>query len=122
LPPESASNRLHFGEPVLLLRAPYRLSFAYAGEDQQWRSSWRDSERLPAKVRLTVRDASNARAISTVASIHVQSLAQGDCKQGDGKCDGNAGTQASSQGGAQQGNSPGTSQQTGAGAGQGGSP
>jgi general secretion pathway protein J len=122
LPPESASNQLHFGEPVLLLRAPYRLSFAYAGEDQQWQSSWRDSERLPAKVRLTVRDASNARAISTVASIHVQSLAQGDCKQGDGKCDGNAGTQVSSQGGAQQGNSPGTSQQTGAGAGQGGSP
>ena len=122
LPPESASNQLHFGEPVLLLRAPYRLSFAYAGEDQQWQSSWQDSEKLPAKVRLTVRDASNARAISTVASIHVQSSAQGDCKQGDGKCDGNAGTQANSQGGAQQGNSPAASQQTGgAAAGQGGS-
>src|ERR1700728_1010963 len=100
LPPEAASDQLHFGEPVLLLRAPYRLSFAYADEDQQWQSSWRDSEKLPAKVRLTVRDASNARAISTVASIHVQSSAQGDCKQGDGKCDGNAGTQANSQGGA----------------------
>jgi general secretion pathway protein J len=122
LPPEAASDQLHFGEPVLLLRAPYRLSFAYAGEDQQWQSSWRDSEKLPAKVRLTVRDASNARAISTVASIHVQSSAQGDCKQGDGKCDGNAGTQANSQGGAQQGNSPAASQQTGgAAAGQGGS-
>src|ERR1700733_2248724 len=122
LPPESASNQLHFGEPVLLLRAPYRLSCAYAGKYEQWQSSWQDSEKLPAKVRLTVRYASNARAISTVASIHVQSLAQGDCKQGDGKCDGNASAPAASQGGAQQGNSPGTSQQTGAAAGQGGSP
>jgi general secretion pathway protein J len=123
LPPEQASDQLHFGEPVLLLRAPYRLSFAYAGEDQPWQSSWRDSDKLPARIRLTVRDASNARAISTVASIHVQSLAQGDCKQGDGKCDGNTGAPATSQGGAQQGNSPGASPQTGAAAaGQGGSP
>ena len=123
LPPEQGSDQLHFGEPVLLLRAPYRLSFAYAGEDQKWQSSWRDSEKLPAKVRLTVRDASNARAISTVASIHVQSLAQGDCKQGDGKCDGNAGAQATSQGAAPQGNSTAASQQTGgAAAGQGGQP
>jgi general secretion pathway protein J len=107
---------------VLLLRAPYRLSFAYAGEDQEWQSSWRDSDKLPAKIKLTVRDTSNARAISTVASVRVQSLAQGDCKQADGKCDDNAGTQAASQGGAQPGNSPATSPQTSGGAaGQGGS-
>ncbi len=121
LPPDSASDQLHFGEPVLLLRAPYRLFFAYAGEDRQWQGSWRDSDKLPAKIRLTVRDTSNARAISTVASIHVQSLAQGDCKQGDGKCDGSTGAPAASQGGAQQGNSPAASPQ-GAAAGQGGSP
>jgi general secretion pathway protein J len=121
LPPDSASGQLHFGEPVLLLRAPYRLSFAYAGEDQPWQSSWRDSDRLPAKIRLTVRDATNARAISTVASIHVQSLAQGDCKQGDGKCDGNTGAPSASQGGAQQGNSSAASPQSAA-VGQGGSP
>jgi hypothetical protein len=36
---------------------------------------------LPAKIRLTVRDSSNARAISTVTTIHVQSPAKGDCKQ-----------------------------------------
>ena len=118
LPPESGSDQLHFSEPVLLLRSPYRLSFAYAGEDQPWQSSWRDSDRLPAKIRLTVRDTSNARAISTVASVHVQSLAQGDCKQPDAKCDGNAGAPAASQG-----NSPSASQGAGgAAAGKGGSP
>ena len=122
LPPESASSQLHFGEPVLLLRAPYRLSFAYAAEDREWQSSWRDSDKLPAKIKLTVRDTSNARAISTVATVRVQSLAQGDCKQPDAKCDDNAGTPAASQGGAPQGNAPATSQQTGgAAAGQGGS-
>ena len=92
LPPEaSLSDQLHFGEPVVLLRAPYRLSFAYAGEDHAWQSSWQDPDQLPAKIRLTVRDASSERAaISTVTSIHVQSSAQGDCKQPDGQCDDNA--------------------------------
>ena len=118
MPPESASDQLHFGEPVLLLRAPYQLSLAYAGEDQAWQSSWKDSEKLPAKIRLTVRDSSNARTVSTVASIHVQSQAQGECKQADEKCDDNSGPAAAAAG--QPGNSPGGSQQAG-GAGQAGS-
>jgi general secretion pathway protein J len=83
LPPESpVADQLRFSEPVVLLRAPYRLSFAYAGDDHAWKSSWRDSERLPAKVRLTVSDASSGRVltISTVATIHIQASAQGDCK------------------------------------------
>ncbi|MGA2053676.1 MAG: prepilin-type N-terminal cleavage/methylation domain-containing protein [Bradyrhizobium sp.] len=83
LPPElSPADQFHFGEPVVLLRAPYRLTFAYAGDDHAWKSSWRDAERLPSKIRLTVSDASSGRVltISTVASIHIQSSAQGDCK------------------------------------------
>jgi general secretion pathway protein J len=114
LPPESVAGQLHFGEPVLLLRAPFRLSFAYAGEDQTWQSSWKGSDKLPAKIRVTVRDTNSTRAISTVASIHVQSSAQGDCKDSDGKCDGNTG--AASQG-AQQANPSAGSQQTGSAAG-----
>lgn len=124
LPPESTlADQLHFGEPVVLLRAPYRLSFAYAGEDRAWKSSWQDSEKLPAKVRLTVRDVSSGRVLtlSTVATIHVQSSAQGDCKQPQpngqpptngqqqtgqqqaGQCDDNAGAPANAaQGNAQQ--------------------
>ena len=43
LPPASSlSEQLHFGDPVVLLRAPFRLSFAYAGEDLIWKSNWRD--------------------------------------------------------------------------------
>jgi general secretion pathway protein J len=123
LPPQSTlSDQLHFGDPVVLLRAPYRLSFAYAGEDRAWKSSWRDSEKLPAKVRLTVRDASSGRVLtlSTVATIHVQSSVQGDCKQAQpsgqqpngqrrvGQCDDDPPTNA--QGGPQQSNSSATAQ------------
>jgi general secretion pathway protein J len=125
LPPEaSLSDQLHFGEPVVLLRAPYRLSFAYAAEDHTWKSSWRDSDRLPAKIRLTVRDASGERglAISTVTSIHVQSSAQGDCEQPDGKCDDDGAAQANPQGNAQQAPSASSQQAGSLGTGQGSSP
>jgi general secretion pathway protein J len=75
----SASNQFHFREPVVLLRAPYRLTFAYAGDDdEEWQSSWRDPSKLPSRIKLTVRDSSNGRAISTVTSIHVQSPPQDD--------------------------------------------
>jgi general secretion pathway protein J len=80
MPPNaSASNQFHFREPVVLLRAPYRLTFAYAGDDdEEWQSSWRDPSKLPSRIKLTVRDSSNGRAISTVTSIHVQSPPQDD--------------------------------------------
>jgi general secretion pathway protein J len=113
----SLSEQLHFGEPVLLLRAPYRLSFAYADDDGAWKGSWRDSDKLPAKIKLTVRDAASERvlAISTVTPIHVQSPSGGDCAQPDGKCDGNApgAAQNGAPQGSAQGNSPATSQQAG---------
>ena len=121
LPLASPSEQLRFGEPVLLFRAPFRLSFAYAGDDGAWKNSWRGSDKLPAKIRLTVRDMASERilTISTVTPVHVQSPAGGDCAQPDGKCDGNADASATSQNGAP-GNAPAPSQQAGnAGMGQG---
>ena len=106
----SLSEQVHFGEPVLLLRAPFRLSFAYAGQDLIWKSSWHDADRLPAAIKLTVRDAASERvlSISTVAVVHVQSPAQGECAQPDGGCDGKSGApnnpQGNSQGSSQAGN------------------
>jgi general secretion pathway protein J len=121
LPPQSnLSDRFRFGEPVVLLRAPYRLSFAYAGDDRAWRSNWQEAEKLPARIRLTVRDASSGRVltISTVATVHVQSPAQGDCKQSQpngqppangqqlqaSTCDDDAGAPANNPGSPQQSN------------------
>src|ERR1700733_13171595 len=55
LPPGSSlSEQLRFSDPVVLLRAPFRLSFAYAGQDRIWKNTWRESDTLPTMVRLTV--------------------------------------------------------------------
>ncbi len=112
----SLSEQVHFGEPVLLLRAPFRLSFAYAGQDLIWKSSWHDADRLPAAIKLTVRDAASERilSISTVAPVHVQSPAQGECAQPDGGCDGKSGAPNNPQG-SPQGNSQAGSAATGQG-------
>jgi general secretion pathway protein J len=88
LPPGSTlSEQLHFSDPVVLLRAPFRLSFAYAGQDRIWKNTWRESEVLPAMIRLTVRDAASQRvlSVSTVAPIHVQ--LSSDCMRPDSGCD-----------------------------------
>lgn len=83
----SLSEQLHFSDPVVLLRAPFRLSFAYAGPDRVWKSTWHEAGKLPAMIRLTVRDAASERvlSVSTIAPVHVQ--APSDCTQADGKCD-----------------------------------
>ena len=64
----------NFTDPVVLLRAPYRLSFSYAGADRNWREDWREQVQLPNAVKLTVRDAATQRtlSVSTATLIHVE--------------------------------------------------
>jgi general secretion pathway protein J len=50
------SQRFPFGDPVVLIRTPFRISFAYAGADRVWVEDWNGRERLPDAVRITVRD------------------------------------------------------------------
>jgi general secretion pathway protein J len=78
----------HFTDPVVLLRAPYRISFSYAGGDRVWKQSWNDSETLPAAVLLTVRDdvTGHALPISRIAVIHVTAPADGACNQAEKNC------------------------------------
>ncbi|HET6839984.1 MAG TPA: prepilin-type N-terminal cleavage/methylation domain-containing protein [Bradyrhizobium sp.] len=89
----SLSEQIQFGDPVVLLRVPFRLSFSYAGRDLAWKSSWHDADRLPAAIRLTVRDATTERvlSVSTVASIHADAPAVNCAPPGkdcNGKSDG----------------------------------
>jgi general secretion pathway protein J len=93
----SLSEQIHFREPVVLLRAPFRLSFAYAGEDRVWKSSWHGSDKLPALIRLTIRDAATEQvlSVSTVTPLHVQSPSE--CSRPDGGCDGKSGASQNSQ-------------------------
>ena len=62
-----------FGDPVTLVRAPFRITFSYAGPDRVWLPTWKSRERLPEAVRISVRDtiANRVLAASTVARVRV---------------------------------------------------
>jgi general secretion pathway protein J len=86
----SLSEQIQFGDPVLLFRAPFRLSFSYAGRDRVWKSSWHDADRLPDAIMLTVRDATTERvlSVSTVATVHAEAPAAKSCAQPGKDCNG----------------------------------
>lgn len=63
-----------FSDPVVLLRAPFRLTFSYAGPTGLWTNSWHGSiGGPPSVVRFTVRDMTTERAlaVSTATTVHV---------------------------------------------------
>ena len=76
-----------FANSVVLLRSPYRMSFAYAGRDGIWKNIWQNASELPAAVRLTVRDATSGRtlSVSTTALVHIDMPAA--CASGNSKDD-----------------------------------
>ena len=76
----SPSEQLRLADPVVLLRAPLRLSFAYAGPDKVFRDDWHDADLLPVAIRLTVRDtrSEHVLAVSTVTPVHVDAPAGKD--------------------------------------------
>lgn len=73
----SPSERLHPTDPVVLLRAPLRLSFGYAGPDKVFHDDWQDADKLPVAIRLTVLDTArdHVLAVSTVTPVHVDAPA-----------------------------------------------
>jgi len=73
----SPSEQLRLTDPVVLLRAPLRLLFAYAGPDKVFRDDWHDADKLPVAIQLTVRDTASEHvlAVSTVTPVHVDTPA-----------------------------------------------
>jgi general secretion pathway protein J len=67
-------NPASFTDPVALLRAPFRVTFAYAGRDRIYKDFWQGLPLLPTTVQITVRDAASARtlSISTASLVHVE--------------------------------------------------
>jgi general secretion pathway protein J len=61
-----------FSDPVVLLRSPFRIAFAYAGPDGKWMNTWSNSGELPTAVRFEVRDAEHGLVISTATRIHAE--------------------------------------------------
>jgi general secretion pathway protein J len=71
--PSSLAQAIAFGDPVPLIRAPFHISFAYAGPDRLWLPSWKGRKQLPEAVRISVRDtvANRVLSASTVARLKV---------------------------------------------------
>ncbi len=66
------ADQIPFADPVVLLRMPYRISFAYAGVEGKWGGRWLNSGELPASVRFDIRDVERGTVISSAARIHVE--------------------------------------------------
>lgn len=72
-PGQPIDDQLFFKDPVVLIRAPFRVSFAFAGADRAWRDSWQGEVLLPSAARIEVRDVATDQIlrVSTAALVHV---------------------------------------------------
>ena len=77
-----------FIEPVVLLRAPYRIAFSYAGADRLWKATWTGARELPSAVRFTIRDWATQRTLSasTATVIRTQLPALCASTKDDRRC------------------------------------
>ncbi len=76
--PMPSDAQIRFVDQVVLVRAPFRVSFAYADADHSWQPTWRDRMQLPAAIRVSVRDARTGQvlAVSSAAIVHVNAPAE----------------------------------------------
>ena len=78
-----AQDELEFTNPIVLVRPPFHVSFAFAGSDRIWQEAWHDVK-LPDAVRVTVRNAVTDQIlpVSTAALLNVNAPAE--CVRGTG--------------------------------------
>jgi general secretion pathway protein J len=76
--PMPSDAQIRFSDQVVLLRAPFRVTFGYAGPDQVWQPIWRDQMQLPNMIKVTVRDGATGQVlnVSSAAIVHVNAPAE----------------------------------------------
>jgi general secretion pathway protein J len=81
-------HEVDFSNPVVLIRAPYRISFSYAGPDRMWRDTWRSAGQLPRAIRVSIRDSAASRtlAVSTSTVIRAELPARCAAAKAVGEC------------------------------------
>jgi general secretion pathway protein J len=69
-----SADGLLYSNAVAVIRAPYRVTFSYAGIDRVWRDTWHGQTELPRAVRIRLRDilTSTTLAVSTSTLIHAE--------------------------------------------------
>jgi general secretion pathway protein J len=74
---EAFADPIPFADPVVLLRAPLHIAFAYAGLDGKWKKFWYHLGDLPTEVGFIVRDANaGGRALlATATRIQIDTMA-----------------------------------------------
>ncbi|MBR0791465.1 general secretion pathway protein GspJ [Bradyrhizobium manausense] len=77
--PMPTDGQIRFVDQVVLIRAPFRVSFAYAGPDRKWQPTWRGQAQLPDRVRVTVRDGANGQVMAVSAAVLPHITAPAEC-------------------------------------------
>jgi general secretion pathway protein J len=77
-------GQLRFGNPVVLIRPPYRLTFSYAGPNRQWMPTWQGGE-LPSAMQLTIRDGASGRALPVSTAALIRANAPAGCVKDGGR-------------------------------------
>jgi len=73
------ANTLNFTNPVVVIRAPYRVSFSYAGSDRLWRDEWQNQRTLPRAIRIQIRDNATSTLLAATTSTLVYTDVPASC-------------------------------------------
>jgi general secretion pathway protein J len=73
------ATTLNFANPVVVIRAPYRVSFSYAGPDRLWRDDWHNQLTLPHAIRIQIRDNATSTLLAATTSTLVYSELPASC-------------------------------------------
>jgi general secretion pathway protein J len=76
--PMAPDAQIRFADQVVLVRAPFRVMFSYAGPDQVWQPEWRGQMQLPEKIRIAVRNSTTGQVLgmSSASIVHADAWAE----------------------------------------------
>jgi len=78
------TGELEFTNPIVLVRPPFDVSFAFAGQDRIWHETWHDVMQLPNAVRVTVRNAISEQVLPVSTATLLNVNAPAECARGTG--------------------------------------
>ena len=67
---DGGASRSAFADPVVLLRAPVGLAFAYGDGRGRWTDRWLGEEELPAVVRFVITDLQRGSVVTGATRLH----------------------------------------------------
>ena len=77
--PMASDGHIRFADQVVLLRAPFRVTFSYAGPDQVWQPTWRGQPQLPERIRIAVRDGTTGQVLAVSGAVLPHITAPAEC-------------------------------------------